>query len=162
MIKWTCFDQENKMSKFSGVLQITDIDDFITPSQVYNDIHKCVCWQLWWNTVLETIFIFTHTFDYLHCFGVLQNIHFFHHHLGGMKSILQNTKAIFMNSSVYNQIFFNFIKIFPFQGMHQTCPSGEKGCHQQRSKDKDWGWWVLFWGDSIRFTKYLISALFPW
>ena len=24
---------DNKMSKFSGVLQLTDLDDFITPSQ---------------------------------------------------------------------------------------------------------------------------------
>ena len=27
------FFSDNKMSKFSGVLQLTDLDDFITPSQ---------------------------------------------------------------------------------------------------------------------------------
>lgn len=31
IFRWFCF----KMSGFSGVLQLTDLDDFITPSQVW-------------------------------------------------------------------------------------------------------------------------------
>lgn len=29
-----------KMSRFSGVLQLTDLDDFITPSQVFVVLHN--------------------------------------------------------------------------------------------------------------------------
>ena len=77
------------------------------------------------------------------------------------------------NIHLFHTIFYIFLHLpdaltllnfnyFTTLGMHKAGESWEKGSYEQGSKDKDWGRWVLLWGEPIMNTILLLVTCKQW